>query len=364
MRISEQTVLDIRRALLAWFSPEARGMPWRRTRNPYAIWVSEIMLQQTQVATVTPYYRRFLARFPDCRSLAEAPLDDVLKLWEGLGYYSRARNLHKAARQIVDRFNARIPDSTSDLMSLPGIGRYTAGAIASIAFDQDEPVLDGNVTRVFCRLFRIRTPPKDASTQKKLWSLAQRLLPAGKAAAFNQALMDLGATLCTPQDPLCHACPLHDLCLARLRGQQQALPVKVTRKPIPHYDIAAGVIWKNRRILISRRREEGLLGGLWELPGGKREPREKIEDTLAREIREEVGIEIHRATPLITVRHAYSHFRITLHVFECHHRRGRPVPRGCTECRWVPLAELDHYAFPRANQKVLEALKAHHPAFR
>ena len=363
----------IRRALLRWYARGHRDLPWRRSRDPYRIWVSEIMLQQTQVETVKPYFRRFVRRFPSVRALAAAPADAVMKAWEGLGYYARARNLHRAAKIISSDFAGRWPESPEELMKLPGIGRSTAGAISSIAFGRDAPVLDGNVVRVLCRVFRVRRNPRESRTQRRLWEMAQNLLPPNRAGDFNQALMDLGATVCVPRNPRCGICPLATWCLARAHGDQDKLPVKTKRKPIPHYDVAVGVIRRGKRLLIDRRKPEGLLGGLWEFPGGKRKGNESLEHCLTREIREELGIRVKIVRPLMSVPHAYTHFRITLHVYECRlvagperSRTGRYVsghPRaiGCAESRWVRLDELNHYAFPSANRKVIAALQSIYP---
>jgi A/G-specific adenine glycosylase len=356
----------IRRALLKWYGRRRRDLPWRRSRDPYRVWVSEIMLQQTQVETVKPYFRRFLRRFPSVRALAEAPADAVMKAWEGLGYYARARNLRRAAKIISSEFGGRWPESPEELMKLPGIGRSTAGAISSIAFDHDAPALDGNVARVLCRIFRVRRNPRESRTQKTLWDMAQELLPTGHAGDFNQALMDLGATVCVPRNPRCALCPLAALCLARAHGEQDKLPVKTKRKPLPHYDVAVGVIRRGKRLLIDRRKPEGLLGGLWEFPGGKRKENESLERCLTREVREELGIRVKVVRPLMSIPHAYTHFRITLHVYECryvsacpeHSRRGRPRAIGCAEWRWVRPDELDRYAFPSANRKVIVALQS------
>ena len=346
----------IRGALVRWYNRRRRDLPWRRTSDPYAIWISEIMLQQTQVATVIPYYERFLKRFPNAASLAAAGEQTVLKLWEGLGYYSRARNMRRAAKIIVKDFAGELPASPAELRGLPGIGRYTAGAIASIAFGLDEPVLDGNVTRVLCRVFRVRGNPKQARTEKRLWQLAGDLLPRGKAGLFNQALMDLGATICVPRKPLCPTCPLRHTCEAHPRGEQEKLPMKVKRRPVPHYEIAAGVIRHNGRILIARRKPEGLLGGLWEFPGGKREQGETLEECVVREAREEVQVNVCVTRPLTVVRHAYSHFRITLHAFECQYLSGRPRAVNCAAWRWVAPGQLDRFPFPTANRKIFDAL--------
>ena len=348
----------LRQKLSRWYARHGRDLPWRGTRDPYAVWVSEIMLQQTQVATVKPYFKRFMKRFPNVRVLSRASLDEVLKCWEGLGYYGRARNMHTAARRIARDFDGKVPQTTAELLTLPGVGRYTASAIASIAFGRDEPVLDGNVTRVLCRVFRIRTLPKETGTQKKLWKLARKLMPAGRAGRFNQALMDLGATVCTPRTPGCLVCPLRDLCGARARGEEQKLPVKAKRKPLPHHDVAVGIVWKGNRVLIDRRKPEGLLGGLWEFPGGRRRRGETLEQCVLREIEEELGVKVHVRRPLVTVKHAYTHFRVTLHAFECDYVSGRPKAVGCAGWKWVALDKLDDYAFPTANRRVMAALRA------
>jgi A/G-specific adenine glycosylase len=343
--------------LLAWYAKNKRDLPWRRdAHNPYRVWISEIMLQQTQVATVIPYYARFLARFPNVKSLANAKLDAVLKAWEGAGYYARARNLHRAAKEIVARFGGKLPSTVAELLTLPGIGRYTAGAIASIAFKRDAPVVDGNVARVLCRYFNIQSELKSGTTQRKLWHLAEACLPAGRAGDFNQGLMELGATVCSPHHPQCGVCPLRRTCQARRLNLQDQLPAKPKKKKLPHHPIAVGVIWKRGKILIAKRFDDDLLGGLWEFPGGHREKNESLADCVAREVREEVGIEIEVGKRLAIVQHAYSHFSITLHAFECRWERGRPRAIGCAAVRWVMPRRLRQYAFPTANRKIIPVL--------
>jgi A/G-specific adenine glycosylase len=345
------------RPLLRWFGRQARDLPWRRTRDPYAIWISEIMLQQTRVRTVTPYYERFMQHFPTVQSLARARIDTVLKLWEGLGYYSRARNLHRAAREIESRFEGHIPETREELLSLPGIGAYTAGAIASIAFGRREPLVDGNVIRVLCRVFRIRENPKEAAVQKRIWSIAENLLPARRPGDFNQALMELGSEICLPRTPLCDECPLRKVCQARLRGEQTELPIRVRKKPVPFYAVVVGLVERHGRILIDKRRPEGLLGGLWEFPGGKVQPGESLEEALGREISEEIGIRIRVDAPIAIVDHAYSHFRIRMHAFRCTYISGTPQCLGCDDLKWVWPRDLDRYAFPAANNKIIRALR-------
>jgi A/G-specific adenine glycosylase len=344
--------------LLSWYAENKRDLPWRRdAHDPYRVWVSEALLQQTQVATVIPYYDRFLARFPNVRALASARLDDVLKAWEGAGYYARARNLHRAAKEIVARFDGEIPSTVEELLTLPGIGRYTAGAIASIAFQRDAPVLDGNVTRVLCRYFKIADDPKNARAQKELWKLAETLLPRGHAGDFNQALMELGATVCAPRNPQCTVCPLKRSCLARQFNLQENLPTKRKKKKLPHHQVAVGIIWKGTCILIAKRFARELLGGLWEFPGGHHERHETLEQCVAREVREELGIQIAVGEEFAVVNHAYSHFKITLHAFHCRWLRGRPHAVGCAAWKWVTPRELAQYAFPAANRKIIAELR-------
>ncbi len=354
----EKQYAPIQRALLDWFAENAQDLPWRRTKDPYAIWVSEIMLQQTQVQTVVPYYERFLNRFPTVAHLACARLDTVIKLWEGLGYYSRARNLHEAAKKIVTQFGGRLPAAREQLLTLPGIGRYTAGAIASIAFGRREPLVDGNVTRVLCRVFRIQGNPKEVTIQKRIWALAETLVPDGQAGQFNQALMELGREVCRPRNPDCENCPLNRLCEARQHGEQNSLPVRTRKKPLPFYTVAVGVIYRSGRILIDKRKSEGLLGGLWEFPGGKKQRGESLEAALRREVREELGITVRVGRLLAVVDHAYSHFRVRIHAFECTYVSGTPRCIACAACKWVRPGDLGRYAFPAANKKIIEILRS------
>jgi len=335
-----------------------RDLPWRRTRDPYRILVSEIMLQQTQVRTVLPYYGRFLRAFPSFRALARTPLNRVLKLWEGLGYYSRARNLHALAQEVVRRHGGRLPAEEHALRSLPGIGPYTAGALLSIAFNQDYPLVDGNVQRVLARCAAIRSDLRRSGTQKRLWKLAAALLPEGRAGDFNQALMELGALVCLPHRPLCGECPVRRNCAAFATNAQACIPFKSPSKPRPHYDIGAAVIRHQRKILITQRPLKGLLGGLWEFPGGKLEKGETLEECVAREIHEELGIQIVVGPKITAVRHAYSHFHITLHAFDCRFRSGRIHARGVADWRWVRPQDLKRFAFPAADQPMIRLLTA------
>ena len=348
--------------LLSWWEKAKADLPWRRQRDPYAIWVSEIMLQQTQVATVISYYERWLARFPTVQDLAVASLADVLKLWEGLGYYRRARHLHIAAQKIVADYDGRLPETVAELRQLKGIGRYTAGAIASIAFDQAVPVLDGNVTRVLSRLIDLPDDTSHTATKNKLWQLAADLVPQQQPGDYNQAIMELGQKICLPARPHCLLCPLSAHCLARQRGTQLERPVRPPRKRTPHYDVVAGVIWQERiakdaPFLIAQRPLDGLLGGLWEFPGGKQEAGETLPEALHREIGEELGMQIEIGRLITTVKHAYTHFRITLHAFHAMHQQGEPQHIGVADHAWVTLADLDKYAFAVTDRKIIAHLR-------
>jgi A/G-specific adenine glycosylase len=345
-------------ALLKWFAANARDLPWRRKRTPYTVWISEIMLQQTQVAQARPYYHAFLRQFPNVKHLAAAPLEQVLKAWEGLGYYARARNLHRTACEIVARHNGHFPRDIETVRRLPGIGPYTAAAILSLSFGQPHAVLDGNVLRVLCRLIAYGENPKTTASKKVLQELAQVLLPSQRAGEFNEAMMELGAVVCTPANPRCSDCPVVRFCLAQDLGQQALFPVRVKQKKRPHHQIAAALIWRGEKLLIARRPLQGLLGGLWEFPGGKQESGEALEATAVREAREELGVRIRVRDFYMRVDHQYTHFTITLHAFHADYLGGQPQRLGCADWRWVSIGELARFAFPRANGKIIEKLSS------
>jgi A/G-specific adenine glycosylase len=344
--------------LLAWYDRNARELPWRSHLTPYRTWVSEIMLQQTQVDTVIPYFTRWMARFPDIHSLAKADEQDVLTLWEGLGYYSRARHLHRAARIVDSELDGKLPSIPEELQKLPGIGPYTAAAIASIAFGVDVAVVDGNIRRVFSRLYNITIPVRSTEGEKLVWKLAQENLPTGKASAYNQALMDLGAMICSPKSPDCAHCPVAEYCEANKLNVQEARPVKLPRKKVPHLTVTAAVIRRDGQVLLAKRPAGGLLGGLWEFPGGTREDSDPdLPTCLRREIQEELGVEIKVGTPFGIYDHAYTHFKITLHAFLCELTDGdEPQQLESEELVWIKPGDLTDYPMGKVDRLIADRL--------
>ena len=343
--------------LLKWFQTEQRQLPWRDTDDPYRIWVSEVMLQQTQVATVVPYFKRFIERFPTIRALADAPEDVLLKYWEGLGYYARIRNLRAAARTVLTTYGGVIPRTPEAFRALKGVGDYIAAAVLSIAFDAPLPVVDGNVKRVIARLEREPYPINHSAAAAVFKPYAEKLLDRVHPGAFNQALMELGALVCTPRNPDCTICPVSDFCDARRHREVDAFPKRQRRSPVPTHRIAVGVIWRGDKVLITKRSPDGLLGGLWEFPGGKIAEGETAAAACLREIREETHLEVALRKPVTEVRHAYTHFKIVMTVFECVYLSGEVVLESAVAYRWVPLHALGEFAFPKANNKFIPLLE-------
>jgi A/G-specific adenine glycosylase len=319
--------------------------------------VAEIMLQQTRVETVIPYYERWMVRFPTLADLAEARMDDVLHLWEGLGYYHRAHNLHKAATRVIEAFDGQLPDTQQALRSLPGIGDYTAAAVAALAFNVDAIALDGNLRRIFARLLDLEIDPRTPEGERRIRAWAEDLLPPGEASAFNQGLMDLGAMVCLPRIPHCRDCPLTAWCLAYEHGTQPIRPVRKPRQPIPHYFAAAGVLRREGQVLIGRRPEDKLLGGLWEFPGGKQDPNESLDQCLKREYGEELGVDIKVGASIGEFDHTYTHFRITVHAFFVKLLAGEPEPIDHVELAWVDPAQLDHYPMGKIDRAIARQVK-------
>jgi A/G-specific adenine glycosylase len=364
---------DLRAALLDWWEEHGRHwIPWKLRADgsqpepgeslcALSTWIAEVMLQQTQLQVVLPYWQRWMRAFPTLEALAGAEQEQVLLLWQGLGYYSRARRLHQGARQLLEQGSMGAdpwPRSLEAWLALPGIGRSTAGSILSSAFDLPFAILDGNVKRVLARLIASPRPP--ARELAELWWLSEQLLDPQRPRAFNQALMDLGATVCTPRNPACGSCPWRGHCAAYAAGTPAEYPVKDAPRALPFQVIGVGVVFNDRgQVLIDQRLEEGLLGGLWEFPGGKQEPGEAIEATIARELREELAIEVAVGEALIRVDHAYSHKRLRFEVHCCRWLSGEPQALACQQWRWVDPADLGNYPFPAANARIIAALQQH-----
>lgn len=339
-------------ALLAWYRQNARQLPWREFHSPYTTWISEIMLQQTRVETVIPYYLRWLNQFPDVAALAASDEQTVLNAWEGLGYYSRARSILKTARLLHEQYHDQLPADRQELEKLPGLGRYTAAAIASIAFGLDEVVLDGNVKRVLSRVWNLDIAVDTPAGEKLLWQKAEELLPHGEAGDYNQAVMDLGATLCTPRSPNCLLCPVQQICKARQLGLQAERPVMSEKKAIPHIQVVAAVLWRGDQVLIQRRPSQGLLGGLWEFPGGKIEAGETPPQALQREIREELELEIEVGEMLGTYHHAYTHFKVTLQAFHAEILSGQAQVHAASEIAWAKIDHLTDYPMGKIDRMI------------
>jgi A/G-specific adenine glycosylase len=342
--------------LLDWYVKVHRTLPWRDTTDPYHIWVSEVMLQQTQVVTVIPYYQRFLKHFPTVTALAGATLDEVLAQWRGLGYYSRARSLHRAAQEICLRFQGQIPHTLSDLLSLPGIGDYSAGAILSIAFGQDTVAVDGNVRRVFCRLHNYAGLPSDPRGRKAIRDYAQAMLPGGLAGTFNQALMELGATLCSVKNPRCEDCPLCAECEARMLGLQDQRPVTLPRPPLPRRFLVSTLVACEQRILLVRRLPKGLLGGLWELPGGELQPGEDHATALHRLLAANLGVQVMVGEQCAAQQQAYTHFLSFVTVYRSAIAGTLMPQHNWDTASWLAPAELAGFGLTGVTVKVLRSL--------
>lgn len=345
--------LVVSERLLEWYRLAGRELPWRQTRDPYRIWLSEIMLQQTTVAAVVGYYWRFLESFPRLEVLASAPLEEVIDLWAGLGYYARARNLHAAAQELVNERDGEFPRSVDELMQLPGIGRSTAGAIAALAFDQSAPILDGNVRRILCRLFALNERPRSSRADKKLWNWSEALMPQHRVHDYTQAIMDLGALICTPRSPRCDQCPLESLCLAHSRDMVDLLPLKTPAKKIPTRHQLALLLVDRERCLIQRRPPKGLLGGLWEFPGieaAKEEPFDAIRQYCAgRRKISEIRLLGH-------AQHVYSHFRLEVDFYRVDLDSCDEVTES--EENWLTLDDLQRLPLHGAHKKLLPLIGA------
>ena len=346
---------ELRRALLLWFETHKRPTPWREAPTPYRVWVSEVMLQQTQTATVIPYFERFMARFPTVQALADAPLEEVLRYWEGLGYYSRARNLHRAAQWIAQN-GGQLPSTPDRLRELPGVGAYTAGAIASIAFNQPAPVLDGNVTRVLARLLWLKGDLKTHRAQKSLWQIAEQLVDAERPGDFNQALMELGSMVCAPAQPRCSECPVSHLCEAYRRGQPTAVPEPSRRPPTRAVVDVSAIVEREGRFLLAQRPPDGLWGGLWEFPRATRDGRESLE-TVARRAAALAGVQVEPCTLVANIQHAVTYSKIRLYGYLCRWASGEAQAGAYQAIAWASVEEMTRYPLSAPQRRLAEALR-------
>ncbi|MCP9292223.1 A/G-specific adenine glycosylase [Gracilimonas sediminicola] len=348
---------DFSHHLLSWYQDHKRQMPWRGEADPYKIWVSEIMLQQTRVDQATPYFQNFISLFPTVFDLANAEQQEVLKAWEGLGYYSRARNLHSAAKTLVQDYNGKLPESYDEIIKLKGIGPYTAAAVTSIAFNKPNAVVDGNVIRVLTRYFGVEEDVRSTKTKNRVQDFATELIDEDNPADFNQAMMELGSVVCKPTNPECYKCPIQSGCVAAKTAKTDTIPYKSPAKKKPHHTIGVGIIEaEDGKLLIALRPEDAMLGGLWEFPGGKQKEGEEIQETVERELAEELGVEVKAYKELMRLKHTYSHFSITMHAWMCKLVSGKPQPKSSQEIRWVERNELERYPFPKANKVLTERL--------
>lgn len=350
----------ITQALLVWFAENRRPLPWRKEYRPYHVWISEIMGQQTQMERVVGYFKNWIRQFPDIPTLAAASEQEVFKAWEGLGYYSRVRNIRKAADILVQEYGAELPDDEARLLALPGIGPYTAAAILSIAFKRTVPLLDANVERILCRLDDIDLPVKQTATRKLLVQRCSELLPQNNARNFNQALMEFGALVCTPKRPACSTCPLQPHCRSYAQDIVDLRPVPGKKEKRIDISMACGIIQQNDRFYIQQRLEKDVWGGLWEFPGGRFKEGENAEQAAVREILEETEFQVTNLQPFATAVHHYTKYRVTLEAFFCTLKKNqaeKPVLHAASQYKWVRLNELRTFAFPAGHRRLIEKMR-------
>ncbi|MBI3617127.1 MAG: A/G-specific adenine glycosylase [Candidatus Omnitrophica bacterium] len=339
------------RGLTDWYKKNARRLPWRETRDPYKIWISEVMLQQTTVNAVIPYYEKWIKIFPTVEALKNASLQEILKAWQGLGYYQRAKNLHKAAQIICAQYNGAFPQAPEKLRKLPGFGPYTTGAVASIAFNLPRTIIDANVRRVVMRLLALNGYA-DTSQDQRIEEFLQKAISRKNAGTFNQALMELGALICRSREPLCRVCPVKALCAAYEKGIQEIIP-KPKKRIIQDLDVAIGILQRGNKYLVQKRPSKGLLADLWEFPGGKVKNRESPQEAVQRELKEELGVSIDSTEHLMNVQHFYTRFRVKLHVFRC---TSKDYPKTNALRKWVLLKKLNEYPMPSGSAKIVDWL--------
>jgi A/G-specific adenine glycosylase len=344
----------IAQKLLKWFQANKRSLPWRKTNDPYAIWVSEVMLQQTQVNTVIPYYERFLKKFPSIESLAKSDPDHVLKCWEGLGYYARALNLQKASQIVLNQFSGQVPSDPVLFRQLPGVGDYINAAVQSIAFGHRLAVVDGNVRRVLSRLFEMTETVNDNKYAKKFADQAQRLICNQFPGNYNQSIMELGALICTPKKPQCVRCPLSNHCQAFFHDTISIFPMRKKSPVIPTENWVAAIIQKDNKYLLTQRKPGGFLGGLWEFPGGKMDTFETKQNACLRHIKEQLQISIHIKNHVTQIKHAYTHFKQNMDAFLCQYHSGTIVLNGPADYKWIGWSEINQFALPKSNLKFLK----------
>ncbi len=376
-KTTQQNVETLQRSVLQWYHQYARPLPWRESRDPYRVWISEVMLQQTQVSTVEAYFRRFVERLPTVAHLAEATETEVLRLWEGLGYYRRARQMHHAARRIVRHHAGQFPDNLKDVLDLPGIGRYTAGAILSIAFGQPQPVLEANTIRLYCRLLNFDGNPHSSAGQRRLWQFAERVVPRSQPGLFNQGLMELGSMLCRPARPSCSQCPITDHCAAYQAGRQAEIPQRKPKTVYSDRTELAVVVRKKGHVLLRQCGPGERWEGLWDVPrftpsnGQRPAPGPKSANAnadagraaacaVSDHLRQEYALQVDCPEPLTTIRHAVTRFRITLHCFHTEWQAGR-LPRranGAAPRRWVRVDSLEQFPLSTTGRKIAKLLRA------
>ena len=340
--------------ILNWYDNQCYNFPWRKNIKVYNVWISEIMLQQTQAKTVIPYYKKWINKYPNFLTIKNANINDLLKLWEGLGYYNRVHNFYKASILINTKYSNKIPNSYNEFIKLPGVGPYIAAAISSICFNEIRPAIDGNIVRVISRLESINLIfPK---SKKIIFYFLEKIISHQRPGDFNQALMDLGREICKPKQPLCNICPLKLLCSSYSNNSVHKYPIKKEKTTLPKYNVAIGIIWHKKKILISKRKKNVLLAGLWEFPGGKIEKNESPAECVVREAYEELNVNIKIINFFIKIQHAYSHFKIEMHVFQCKFISGNPKAKGCDDWKWIDPIEVKNYVFPKSCHKIFNIL--------